>query len=85
MEPKDALAAAIAAVNEVADGADDSELTPSEIARLIRRVLAGTPEGRARRYLDEALDAVADGMPGDTVATLLYAALGALTENSQPT
>jgi hypothetical protein len=36
-----------------------------------------TPGTRAERYLEEALDAVSDGMPADYVAMILYAALGA--------
>lgn len=36
--------------------------------------------GRIRKFLGEALDAVADGMPADYIALHLYAALGALSE-----
>jgi hypothetical protein len=67
-------------VNEAADGAGDEELTPSEIASMIRsaRAVAGAAaEDKTARYLDEALDAVSDGMPADYVARILYAALGA--------
>ena len=35
------------------------------------------------KYLNEALDAVSDGMPADFVAMTLYAALGALREGGQ--
>jgi hypothetical protein len=68
-------------VNAVADGAGDEEITPSEIAEMIRDALEEVgPEGdpRLRRFLNEALDAVSDGMPADYVAMSLYAALGAM-------
>lgn len=74
---------AIALVNAVADGADDEEITPTEIAEAIRDCLEEADIGQgtnARRYLGEALDAVSDGMPADFVAMTLYAALGALGE-----
>jgi hypothetical protein len=67
-------------VNEVADGAGDEEVTPSEIARTIRSARGAAETSsptKALRYLDEALDAVSDGMPADYVAMILYAALGA--------
>ncbi|MGH7904392.1 MAG: hypothetical protein ACREPA_09765 [Candidatus Dormibacteraceae bacterium] len=72
------LGRAIALVNAAADGAGDEEVTPAEIAREIRLALASA----RRRALNEsatqlvaALDALADGMPCDHVAGLLYAAL----------
>ncbi|HEX6548941.1 MAG TPA: hypothetical protein VF134_09385 [Candidatus Dormibacteraeota bacterium] len=77
---------AIALVNAAADGADDEELTPSVIAEVIRDAREAPDLGRlagherAQRFLGEALDAVADGMPADYVAMILYAALGALGE-----
>jgi hypothetical protein len=64
----------------VADGAGDEDVTPSEIAHIIqsaRDAAESTPPSRAMQYLDEALDAVSDGMPADYVAMILYAALGA--------
>jgi hypothetical protein len=37
-------------------------------------------QGQVRRYLNDALDAVSDGMPPDYTAMILYAALGRLGE-----
>lgn len=77
---------AIGLVNAAADGADDSEVTPSEIAEVIRdaREADDLEESahaeRVQRFLGEALDAVADGMSADYVGMILYAALGALQE-----
>ena len=76
---------AIALVNSVADEAGDEEITPTEIAEAIRDCLElaeldAVPQ--VRRYLNEALDAVSDGMPADFVAMTLYAALGALGETA---
>lgn len=65
-------------------------MTPSQIAGLIRAVTASSEldahssAARVRRFLDEALDSVADGMPADHAATFLYAALGALAESEEP-
>jgi len=70
-------------VNAVADSAGDEDLTPSEIAEAIhdaREAAAGDVQEKTRRYLDEALDAVSDGMPADYIAMILYAALGASQE-----
>ncbi len=72
-------------VNAAADGAGDEEVTPSEIAEVIRDAMEATSAAelpRVRRFLGEALDAVSDGMPADFVAMILYAALGALGEAS---
>jgi hypothetical protein len=80
---------AISLVNAAADGADDDELTPSEIAEVIRDAREALERerlpghGPVQRFLGEALDAVADGMPADYVAMILYAALGALGEASR--
>ena len=74
---------AVALVNSAADGADDEEVTPSEIAEVIRDALE-SPELRRDpqviKYLNEALDAVSDGMPADYTAMILYSALGRLRE-----
>ena len=70
-------------MNAVADSAGDEELTPSEIAEVIRdarEAASGEENEKTRRYLDEALDAVTDGMPADYIAMILYAALGASQE-----
>ncbi len=73
---------AIALANAAADGADDEELTPSELAELIRDALDAptlVDDKVVVRYLHEALDAVSDGMPADYTAMILYSALGRLT------
>jgi len=78
---------ALALLDAVSDGADDEEITPSQIAEVIRDAreapdLAWAAGGaRVQRFLGEALDAVSDGMPADYVAMILYAALGALRES----
>jgi hypothetical protein len=72
---------AIALANSVADGVADEEVTPSEIAEPIRDALVSThleSEPQVRRYLNEALDAVSDGMPPDYTVMILYSALGRL-------
>lgn len=72
------LRRAIKLVNSAADGADDEEVTPAQIADEVGRALATSRrrglEGCSAR-LQEALDAIADGMPADYVAGLLYSAL----------
>jgi hypothetical protein len=58
----------------VADGAGDEEVTPSEIAEVIRDALEApelTRDRRVVKYLQEALDAVSDGMPPDYTAMIL--------------
>lgn len=70
---------AIQLANDAADGAGDEEVTPSEIARAIEDALKAPDVGHDRgteQYLRDALDAVADGMPPDHTAMILYAALG---------
>jgi hypothetical protein len=74
---------AIGLANAAADGAGDEEVTPSEIAEVIRDALEAPELTRDRqvvRYLQEALDAVSDGMPPDYTAMILYSALGRLRE-----
>jgi len=80
---------ALALLDAVSDSANDEEITPSEIAEVIRDAreapdLARLAGGaRVQRFLGEALDAVSDGMPADYVAMILYAALGAIKENAR--
>jgi hypothetical protein len=79
----DLIRGAIALANSAADGAGDEELTPSEIAEVIRDALESPDLTRDRqvvKYLQEALDAVSDGMPPDYTAMILYSALGRLRE-----
>jgi hypothetical protein len=74
---------AIALANAAADGAGDEEVTPSELAEGIRDALEDpelTRDLQVRKYLNEALDAVSDGMPPDYTAMILYSALGRLGE-----
>ncbi len=74
---------AIGLANAAADGAGDEEVTPSEIAEVIRDALESPELTRDRqvvKYLQEALDAVSDGMPPDYTAMILYSALGRLRE-----
>lgn len=75
---------AIALATGAADDAGDEEITPSEIAGVIRDALE-IPEllenQQVVRYLHEALDAVSDGMPPDYTVMILYAALGRLGED----
>ncbi len=77
-------------MNAVADGADDEEITPSEIAEVIRDARESCADSalgereRVLRFLGDALDAVSDGMPADYVALHLYAALGVLRETDRP-
>jgi len=52
----------------------------AEVIRDAREAASGSEHEKTRRYLDEALDAVSDGMPADYVAMILYAALGASQE-----
>lgn len=71
-------------MNSASDGADDEEVTPSEIAEVIRDALESEDPRlqikTVRGYLVDALDAVSDGMPADYSAMFLYAALGAFKE-----
>jgi hypothetical protein len=74
---------AIALANAAADDAGDEEVTPSELAEVIRDALEHpelTRDPQVKKYLNEALDAVADGMPPDYTAMILYSALGRLSE-----
>ncbi|TMC13381.1 MAG: hypothetical protein E6J29_06765 [Chloroflexi bacterium] len=83
LEAGDHIRRAIALVDAVSDGPTDQEITPSDIAEAVRDAIESAAEElppQALRYLDEALDAVSDGMPGDYVAMSLYAALGVLGE-----
>jgi hypothetical protein len=73
-------------VNGAADGAGDEDVTPSRIAASIRSALRSpevASEPEVRLLLSQALDAVADGMPADSAAMLLYAALDRLTRGAQ--
>jgi uncharacterized protein YndB with AHSA1/START domain len=75
---------AIALATAAAGDAEDQEITPSEIASVIRDALEEIPEllenEQVIRYLHEAFHAVSDGMPSDYTIMILYAALGRLGE-----
>lgn len=76
---------AIALATAAADDAGDEEITPSEIAGVIRDALEDEElleNQQVVRYLHEALDAVSDGMPPDYTVMILYAALGRLGEDT---
>ena len=84
-EASDHIRRAIALVDAVSDGPTDEEITPSEIAEAVRDAIESAEGGlhpQALRYLNESLDAVSDGMPGDYIAMSLCAALGVLGEAS---
>jgi hypothetical protein len=58
-------------------------VTPSELAEGIRDALEDPElirDPQVKKYLNEALDAVSDGMPADYTAMILYSALGRLGE-----
>lgn len=80
----DLIRRALELVNAAADDAGDEEVTPSDVAEVIRDALEsedpGLREAKVRGYLVEALDAVSDGMPADYTAMFLYAALGAFKD-----
>ena len=56
-------------------------MTPAQIAAEIQAALGGA-QGEARPLLQQALDALSDGLPADDVATILSRALTRL--NSTP-
>jgi hypothetical protein len=59
-------------------------VTPSRISETIRDALESPDVSADRqtvRYLQEALDALSDGMPPDYIAMILYSALGRLGES----
>ncbi len=74
------VAAAIAYFSEaLADPPVAYEATQADLAELIRWLAETEPDAQAAARLREALDAVDDGLPGDTVASRLVA----VKENEQ--
>jgi hypothetical protein len=69
---------AITLATAVADGANDEEITPGEIALIIHQAIE-SPDLVGRRsalaYLQEALEAVSDGKPPDHTVMILQGAL----------
>ena len=69
------LALAIAHFAEAFDEAPpDIEATQSDLSALVRQVVGAEADPRLRAALDEAMDAIDDGLAGDAVAEKLAAA-----------
>lgn len=69
------LALAIAHFAEAFDQAPpDLEATQSDLSALVRHLLEAERDARRRGLLNEALDAIDDGLAGDAVAARLTAA-----------
>lgn len=69
------LALAIAHFAEAFDEAPpDIEATQSDLSGLVRHLIGRQPDARRRALLNEALDAIDDGLAGDAVAGRLAAA-----------
>jgi hypothetical protein len=56
------------------DAPPELEATHADLSELVRHVAAQEDEVARRRLLDEAVDAIDDGLAGDAVATRLNAA-----------
>lgn len=71
------LAMAIAYFEDVLEPApDELAATHADIAALVRHVAEAEPGAPRRRLLDEAVDAIDDGLAADVVIARLTAALG---------
>ena len=69
------LALAIAYFEEVFEGAPpEIEATHEDLSVLVRHVAASETDPARKRLLDEAVDAIDDGLAGDAVASRLNAA-----------
>ena len=69
------LALAIAYFEEaLEDPPPELEATQADLSELVRHVAAGADDAASRRLLDEAVDAIDDGLAGDAVANRLTAA-----------
>jgi hypothetical protein len=82
---RDALLAAMAYFEgESSPPPPELEATQRDVAELLRAMLRGEPgkDDPARRALQEALDAVDDGLPADAVLDSLQRAVGAPTPRS---
>jgi uncharacterized protein YjaZ len=80
------LAMAIAYFEEAFDDApQELEASHEDLSALVRHLCAGRLDPKDRRLLDEAVDAIDDGLPGDAVANRLTAARGhAADEQADP-
>lgn len=74
---------ALALLEAAADGAADDDVTPAEISHEVDGAAGALPAGmtEARGLLEEARDALADGMPGEYVTRILYRALSLIPAN----
>jgi hypothetical protein len=69
------LAVAIAYFEEAFEGAPpEMEATHEDVSELVRHVAAREADPGRKRLLDEAVDAIDDGLAGDAVASRLSAA-----------
>jgi hypothetical protein len=69
------LALAIAYFEEALEGAPpELEATHEDLSELVRHVAAREVDPARKRLLDEAVDAIDDGLAGDAVASRLNAA-----------
>ncbi|MGZ8562148.1 MAG: hypothetical protein ACXWWU_00840 [Candidatus Limnocylindria bacterium] len=79
------LALAIAHFAEALDEAPpDIEASQSDLSALVRHLIGTQPDGRRRALLNEALDAIDDGLAGDAVAGRLAAARSAASDRVDP-
>jgi hypothetical protein len=58
------------------DPPQEVEASHEDLSALVRHLCAGARDPDRRRLLDEAVDAIDDGLPGDAVANRLSAARG---------
>lgn len=81
----DLLAIAICFFDEAfADAPADLEATHAEIGEMLRWLVESESDAASARLLDEAADAVDDGLPGDVVIARLAAAGGHETDAGAP-
>jgi hypothetical protein len=74
-EPQTLLALAIAYFEEALDdGPAELQATHADVAELVRHVAGGEADPGRRRMLDEAVDAIDDGLAADAVVSRLVAA-----------
>lgn len=75
------LALAIAYFEDALDDPPpDIEATHADLSELVRHVAAASPTVERRRLLDEAVDAIDDGLAVDAVINRLTAAIGPESE-----
>lgn len=82
---EDLLAIAICYFDEAfGDAPADLETTHAEIGEMLRWLVESEPDPACARLLDEAADAVDDGLPADVVIARLAAAGGHGTDAGAP-